>query len=259
MAMTDLHTSSRPAGCARRRAAATLSGESVHLARDAFRDYPAGQVAAHERRVSLARVTIAAGAGRDDGHRLPRPEKGLRSHGRRAPRAVDDLAFPALVAAEEAPRRRPAAAAMNEGLAFVILGPNLTAQAETAAPAAGSARVLHERVTLHDERVLGLERLHRQIGGVGDVHMDTVEAVLGRSRARAAADGLEVHVELTGPRIDTAERRRHARTIARRDDPLGNGRGQGAVDQIDDALAGLRTRRHHGRSHTAEHTARPPP
>src|SRR5262245_59824904 len=151
------------------------------------------------------RVTIAAGAGRDDGHGLPGLQEALRPDRRLDARAVHDATAAAFASTEEAPRRRLLASAVDEGVALVILRADLPPESEAAAPSSGTTGVLDERVTLDHQWVLRLERLHRQVGRVRDVHVHPVEAVLRGPRPGAAADGLEVHVELPGPGIHAAE------------------------------------------------------
>src|SRR5262249_33065281 len=160
-----------------------------------------------ERAVALARVAVAAGARRHDGHRLPGAEEHLRPRRRRDAGAVDDVAPAALAPAEESPGRRAAAGSVDEGVAFVALRAERAPAPKAAAPLAGPARVLDQRVALDDERVLGLQRLDGQVRRVRDVHVHSVEPVLGRAGAGAAADRLEVDVEPAGARIDAAERR----------------------------------------------------
>ena len=65
------------------------------------------------------------------------------------------------------------------------------AQAEPAAIAAGAAGIGHEGIGVDDERVFALDRLDRQVRGVGDVDLDAVLAVLPGAGAGAAAVGLE--------------------------------------------------------------------
>src|SRR6185503_1474571 len=90
--------------------------EAVHVARRLLGDHALAEVAPHERAVARARVAVAAGAGGDDGDRLPVAEEALRPHGRLHAGAVHDLAAAALPAAEQPPRRRAAARAVDEGV-----------------------------------------------------------------------------------------------------------------------------------------------
>ena len=64
------------------------------------------------------------------------------------------------------------------------------ADTHAAPPPSGASALLHERVLVHEQRVLRLEALDRQVGGVGHVHLDTVESVGAGGAAGAAADGL---------------------------------------------------------------------
>src|SRR5262245_41080672 len=153
------------------------------------------------------RVAVASGAGRNDGHRLPGLQESLGPDRGVDARAVHDATAPAVAAAEQTPRRRLLAAAVNERVTLVILGSDLTPESKTSAPPSRTTGVLDERVALDHQRILRLERLHRQVGRVRDVHVDPVEAVLAGLRPGTAADRLEIHVELAGPGIHAAERR----------------------------------------------------
>ena len=70
--------------------------------------------------------------------------------------------------------------------------------------------------------------------------MDAVQPVLGGTRAAAAADGLEIDPGLAAsgrlPRAD--EGGDEAGAVVQARDPLRDRLRQGAMDQVDDALAG---------------------
>src|SRR5439155_3593107 len=107
-----------------------------------------------------------------------------------------------------------------ERVTLVILRADLAADPEAAAPPAGTSGIRHEGITLDYQRILRLERLDRQVRRVRDVHVHAVEPVLRRASAGAAADRLQGDVEPAGPRVDAAERRRHARAVTRGDDAI---------------------------------------
>src|SRR5262249_61640711 len=101
-------------------------GEPIHLARDAFGNDAITHILSDERAVAGTRGAVAAGARRDDRHRLPGLEKPLRAHGPDDAGAVRDATAAAVVAAEEAPGRGATAGAVDERVAIVAVGAELT-------------------------------------------------------------------------------------------------------------------------------------
>src|SRR5262249_44395402 len=144
-----------------------LFGVAVGVAGDGFGDDAVGKIAMDEGAVSVVGVAVAAGTGRVDRDRLAGAQETLSSRRGLDAGAVHDAAAAAVVAAEEAPRARQPATAVDEGVTVVALGADLTSQAEAAAPLARAPRVLDQRVALDHQRILGLQRLHRQVRGVG--------------------------------------------------------------------------------------------
>src|SRR5262249_26455396 len=138
-------------------------GEPIDLACDDLRHETVRHVATHERGVAPARIAVAAGARRDDRHRLSGLQEPLRSHGRLDALTVDEPARAALVPPREAPRRRESPRPVNERMALVFFGADLAADAEPAAPSPRTPGIRHQRVAFDHERILRLQRLDGKI------------------------------------------------------------------------------------------------
>src|SRR5690349_17551171 len=131
---------------------------------------------------ALGRGTIAAGTWRLHDYGLVRSQfhaAGLRRKLRQLAIGVLHPEPPTLPrrAAEDAPGRQPEPFAYAVELAGVADGPHDAPQAHAATEPPCTARVGHQRVFLHVQRIFHLDRLHRQVGGVGDVHLHAVLAV----------------------------------------------------------------------------------
>src|SRR5262249_30188590 len=145
--------------------------EAVRVARDSMGDHPFREVAPDEIAVARAGVAVATRPRSNDGHGLPGSEEGLRPDGCRHAGAVLDAAAPAVQTAEQPPRCREAARAVDEGVTLMALGADLAPEPEAAAPGARAPRVLDEGVPLDHEGILRLQRLDGQIRRVGDVNV----------------------------------------------------------------------------------------
>src|SRR6185437_10356964 len=80
-------------------------------------------------------------------------------------------------------------------------------QAEAPAKFAGTARILDEAIALHSQRILGLDRLDGEIGGVGRVDLHTILAVVVVASAEAAAERFQIEIMMPGARIAPGEYR----------------------------------------------------
>ena len=112
-------------------------------------------------------------------------------------------------------------------------------QRQAAPVPAGAPGVLDQAVFLHLQGVLGFDVLHRQVGGIGDVHLHAVLAILPGSGARAAAVGLQVKIGPAGAGIDAREDGRGAGAVAGADGHLRQGGSEGSDHRVDDPLGGL--------------------
>ena len=120
-------------------------------------------------------------------------------------------------------------------------------ESQSSAVPARAAAPLDQRVLDDEQRVLGFQRLHRQVRRVGDVHLDGVHAIADRGGARAAGERLQVHVELARLRIGPREDHGAVRAVARRRHALRHHLREGAEHHVGDALARLRAPRHRRR------------
>ena len=107
-----------------------------------------------------------------------------------------------------------------------------------------AAAALDQRVLDDEQRVLGFQRLDRQVRRVGDVHLHGVHAVADRGGARAAGERLEVDVELARC-VGSVPREHHGavRAVARRRHALRHDLRERAEHHVGDALARLRAPR----------------
>ena len=103
----------------------------------------------------------------------------------------------------------------------------------------GAARILDEAVALDQQRILHLDRFHRQVRRVGDVHLHAVLAVLGEAAAEAAAERLEIDVVAVVARIVAEEHRGRVGAVRGADRGFGDRGRERADDHVDDALAVL--------------------
>ena len=204
------------------------------------------------RRVALGRGAVAAGAGGLDHDRLGAREpvlSALVGELRLVPARAAQQEPPrcARLAAEHAPR--PVAEAFADAVedAVVIDRAHHPAQSHAAAVAARSAGVLHQAVLLHAQRILLLDRLHRQVRGVRDVDLHAVLAVLDGPPTHSPAEGLEVEVAAAVARVDAREHRGGVGAVRGPDDPVGQRLAERPDHHVDDALAGMRARRDRGR------------
>src|SRR4029453_12896006 len=93
--------------------------------------------------------------------------------------------------AEQAPAPR-ALAREVEPHAAVVGGLVDAAQAHAATILADAAGILDQLVARQQQGIFDLQRLDRQVGGVGGVDVHAVQPVLVGARAAAAADRLEI-------------------------------------------------------------------
>ena len=100
-----------------------------------------------------------------------------------------------------------------------------------------------EAVALDQQRILHLDRFHRQVRRVGDVHLHAVLAVLGEAPAEAAAERLEIDVVAVVARIVAEEHRRGVGAVRGADRGLGDRGRERADHHVDDALRRVGARR----------------
>ena len=100
-----------------------------------------------------------------------------------------------------------------------------------------------EAVALDQQRIFHLDRFHRQIRRVGDVHLHAVLAVLGEAPAEAAAERFEIDVVAVVARIVAEEHRRGVRAVRGADRGLGDRGRERADHDVDDALRRVGARR----------------
>ena len=163
------------------------------------------------------------------------------------PRELDELAGAAAAAAEQAPRPVHEALALAGERHGVPDRAHHAAQPEPAAMFAGAAGILDEAVALDQQRIFHLDRFHRQIRRVGDVHLHAVLAVLGEAPAEAAAERFEIDVVAVVARIVAEEHRRGVRAVRGADRGFGDRGRERADHHVDDALRRVGARRDRGR------------
>ena len=100
--------------------------------------------------------------------------------------------------------------------------------------AAGSVDqfVAHQR-----QRIFQFQRLDRQVGGVGHMHVHAIQPILVPARAGAAADRFEIDPECPVGRLRAGEGDGEAGAVRRRRHLVRHGLRQCAEDQVDDTLA----------------------
>ena len=103
--------------------------------------------------------------------------------------------------------------------AAVSLGAIDAPQPHAAAMPTGAAGAVHQLVAQQRQRILHLQRLHRQVGGVGDVDVHAVQPVLAGPRAEAAADRLQIDPDAVVRRKLADEGDRGAGAVAARRSP----------------------------------------
>ena len=166
-----------------------------------------------------------------------------------------NLPVPPLRATEDAPRPVHEALALTRERHGVADRAHHAAQTEAAAMLARAAGILDEAVALDQQRILHLDRLDRQVGRVGDVHLHAVLAVLGEAPAEAAAERFEIDVVAVVARIVAEEHGGRVGAVRGADRGLGDCRRERADHDIDDALRGVRPRRDGGREFRVDQCA----
>ena len=123
------------------------------------------------------------------------------------------------------------------------------ADAHAATVFAGAARILDQAVALHHEGIFRLDRLYRQVGGVGDMDLHAILAVLGEAAAEATAQRFQIEVCAVMARVMAKEHRRHVGAVGSPHRLLGQGLGQGANQHVDHPLRGIGPARDRRRMH----------
>ena len=142
-------------------------------------------------------------------------------------------------AAEQAPALRALAREVDAHAAVVRRLVD-AAQAHAAAILADAAGIRRPaRSAVSSQRIFDLQRLDRQVRGVGDVDVHAVQPVLVGARAAAAADRLEIDPGRAVVRPLADEVGHGAGRVRAGHDALGHRLRQRAEDQVGDALAGL--------------------
>jgi hypothetical protein len=159
----------------------------------------------------------------------------------------DEAAGRAALAAEQAPGGVVEALARAGEHAGMVERADHAPQPQAAPVLARATGILDQAVGLDEQRVVHLDRLHRQVRGVGDVNLHAILAVARGAPAEAAAQRLEVDVALLRGRVDPGEDRGRVRAIGRGDGPALQGRRQRTDQRVDDALRGMGPVGHRGR------------